>query len=125
MRLLAASLIAGGCLFGAQSASAEAFKLDDATLDQVTAGETEFRQGTPLERRNFLIAAAAREIAGGIEDGQADPVVGAAFNFLTNLANELDPPPATDNGADNGAGSDFPVLDFPDLDFPTIANPLF
>lgn len=38
MRLLAASLIAGGCLLGAASASAEPLKLDDVVLDTVTAG---------------------------------------------------------------------------------------
>lgn len=101
MRLLAASLFAGGCLLGAASASAEPLKLDDATLDEVTAGV--FRPGTVEERRNFLIADAARQIADGI-DGTDNPTLDAARDFLVNLANDLDPPPPPANGNGGGGG---------------------
>lgn len=112
MRLLAASLIAGGCLLTASTVSAEALKLDDTALDQVTAGVEGFR--TIDERRALLIAAAARDIADGIEDAKGDPIVGAAFDFLIDLANQLDPPPA-DNGDGGGDDNGFGILPFPTI----------
>lgn len=101
MRLLAASLIAGGCLLGASAASAEPLRLDDPTLDQVTAGITFASVET---RRDALIASAAGQIAESIAE-TGDPIVDAARNVLLGLAG------GNGNGDDNGGDANgFPSL---------------
>lgn len=106
MRSFVASLVVGGCLMATASSASE-FRLDDETLDQVTAG------ATIEERRNLLLGTAAIAIAGAITEkfaadtgGNAatDPSLGPIVGFLTTFGQSLlpPPPPPPENGDVNG-----------------------
>lgn len=98
MRLLFTSLLAGGCLLAASAvASADELRLDDAALDNVTAGFDSIET-----RRNLLVGTAAIEFSNLIvaefnEDpvGNAGalPVILPIVLTLQEFGNSLLPPP--------------------------------
>ena len=104
MRLLFTSLLAGGCLLAASAvASADELRLDDAALDNVTAGFDYPSGFTSIdERRNLLVGTAALRIAGAIateyspenpRDVLQDPVLGPIVLNLSAFGGSLLPPP--------------------------------
>lgn len=134
MRLLAASLIVGGCVLVAASASASELRLDDTALDQVVAGlqSSDFdgigaaELGDIDDRRNFLIGIAALvaaeqlgesyKLKTGGDDIADDPGFGPIDAGLRSFAASLLPPLDTngDTGGGGGGGG-FVFPDFPDF----------
>jgi hypothetical protein len=135
MRLLAASLIVGGCVLAAGSTSASELRLDDAALDRVVAGlqSSDFSGvtaqdlGSIDERRNFLIGIAALVAAEKLGESYAtktggeniadDPSFGPIDAGLRSFAASLLPPLDNANGDTGGGGGGGGIVfpDFPDF----------
>lgn len=116
MRLLLTSLVAGGCvLAGATVATADELRLDDAALDNVSAGVFQL-----AERRSALLAYASYQIALGIVtqyNNNPDP---SALPLVSQLVFPLD---AFSQQQAAGAG-DFLVDGYPPiLPLPPLAMP--